>query len=45
MLLAYGADPKATDPKGLTPLDVARDRKNVEVASALHHAALEQGQR
>jgi ankyrin repeat protein len=38
LLLAYGADPTATDQKGQTPLDVARDRENIEAASALHHA-------
>jgi ankyrin repeat protein len=38
MLLAYGADPNATDPKGLTPLDIARDRRNVEVAALFHRA-------
>src|SRR5256885_240680 len=38
LLLAYGADPNATDAKSLTPLDIARDRRNVEVAALLHRA-------
>lgn len=38
MLLAYGADPTATDAKSLTALDIARDRRKVEVAALLHRA-------
>jgi len=38
LLLAHGADPAATDTKRHTPLDIARDRKNDAVASALQHA-------
>ncbi len=38
LLLAYGADPAVTDAKSLTALDVARDRRNVEVAALLHRA-------
>ena len=36
LLLEAGADPNATDPRSLTPLDIARDRRNVEVAALLH---------
>jgi ankyrin repeat protein len=43
LLLAYGADPIATDAKGHTPIDMARDRNNVEAASALHHATRRRG--
>jgi len=38
MLLAYGGDPAAADKKGLTPLDVARERHHSEVAALLHHS-------
>ena len=33
-----GADPNATDPKGHTPLDTARDRHGAPVAALLHRA-------
>ncbi len=38
LLLAYGADPNETNAKGLTVLDLARERRNVEVAALVHHA-------
>ena len=43
LLLAYGADPNARDPKSRTALDIARDRRNVEVAALLHHAVTNRG--
>ena len=43
LLLAYGADPNASDPKGHTPLDIARDRRNIEVAALLHRAVTDRG--
>ncbi len=43
LLVAYGADPSITDARDHTPLDVARERKNAEAASALHHAVRRSG--
>ena len=38
LLLAAGASSDIRDGKGLTPLDVARERKQTEAAALLHHA-------
>lgn len=37
MLLTAGADPEIRDDAGKTPLDVARERRQTEVAALLHH--------